>query len=156
MYRKCQSMWFNSPEHWCDNMPLRSYKYAPVLPGNVPRPYFSTRPKGAREKFDVWGRDYSSDDVPPYHVRNRPRLFIRFFSKAARQNPERRAWVWGYMYCLAVVLNVVLFYCLPVVYISHCIHLKSPVYDMTSLRSLYVACTTYGILIWEWNYLCCP
>ena len=30
--------------------------------------------------------------VPPYHVRNPSRLSLRFFSKAARQNPERRAW----------------------------------------------------------------
>ena len=30
---------------------------APVLPVNVSRPYFSTRPQGARKKFCVWGRD---------------------------------------------------------------------------------------------------
>ena len=48
-----------SPEQsdWCDNMTLRLYNYAPVLPVNVSRPYFSTRPHGAREKFGVWGRD---------------------------------------------------------------------------------------------------
>ena len=50
---------FTLPEQsdWCDNMPIRSYDYTPVLPVNVSRPYFSTRPQGAREKFGVWGRD---------------------------------------------------------------------------------------------------
>ena len=33
--------------------------------------------------------------VPPYHVPNPSRLYLRFFSKAARQNPERKAWVRG-------------------------------------------------------------
>ena len=53
---------FTLPEQsdWCDNMTLRSYNYAPVLPVKVSRPYFSTRPQGAREKFGVWGRDYPS------------------------------------------------------------------------------------------------
>ena len=56
---------FTLPEQsdWCDNMTLRSYNYAPVLPVKVSRPYFSTRPQGAREKFGVWGRDYSSQDT---------------------------------------------------------------------------------------------
>ena len=39
-------------------MTLRSDNYAPVLPVKVSRPYFSTRPQGAREKLGVWGRDY--------------------------------------------------------------------------------------------------
>ena len=39
-------------------MTIRSDNYAPVLPVNVSRPYFSTRPQGACEKFGVWGRDY--------------------------------------------------------------------------------------------------
>ena len=39
-------------------MTLCSYNYAPVLPVNVSRPYFSTRPQGVHEKFGVWGRDY--------------------------------------------------------------------------------------------------
>ena len=53
---------FTLPEQsdWCDNMPLRSYNYAPVLQVNVPRPYFSTRPQGTHEKFGVWGRDYTN------------------------------------------------------------------------------------------------
>ena len=52
---------FTLPEQsdWCDNMTLRSYNCAPVLPAKVSRPYFSTRPQGAREKFGVWGRDYA-------------------------------------------------------------------------------------------------
>ena len=56
-------MQFTLPEHsdWCNNMTLRSYNYAPVLPVNVSRPYFLTRPQGAREKFGVWGRDYPLD-----------------------------------------------------------------------------------------------
>ena len=33
-------------------------KHAPVFVVKVSRPYFSTRPQGAREKLDVWGRDY--------------------------------------------------------------------------------------------------
>ena len=33
-------------------------KYAPVFVVKVSRPCFSTRPQGAREKLDVWGRDY--------------------------------------------------------------------------------------------------
>ena len=32
-------------------------KHAPVFVVKVSRPYFSTRPQGAREKLDVWGRD---------------------------------------------------------------------------------------------------
>jgi len=53
-------MQFTLPEQsdWCDNMPLRSYNYAPVLPVKVSRPYFSTRPQGAHEQFGFWGRDY--------------------------------------------------------------------------------------------------
>ena len=53
---------FTLPEQsdWCDNMPIRSYDYAPVLPVNVSRPYFTTRPQSAREKFGVWGRDYGA------------------------------------------------------------------------------------------------
>ena len=31
---------------------------APVFVVKVSRPYFSTRLQGAREKLDVWGRDY--------------------------------------------------------------------------------------------------
>ena len=34
---------------------------------------------------------------PLYHVQNHPRLFLRFFSKAMRQNPEWKAWVWSYI-----------------------------------------------------------
>ena len=47
-----QIMQFTLPEQsdWCDNMPLRLYNYAPVLP-NVSRPYFSTRPQGAHENL---------------------------------------------------------------------------------------------------------
>ena len=41
-------------------MPICSYNYGPVLQMNVSRPYFSTRSQGAREKFGVRGRDYSS------------------------------------------------------------------------------------------------
>ena len=48
-------------------MTLRSYKYAPVLPVKVSRPYFSTRPQGVREKFGVWGRDYRGPGMF-YHV----------------------------------------------------------------------------------------
>ena len=48
-------------------MTLRSYNYAPVLPVKVSRPYFSTRPQGAREKFGVWGRDYRGPGIF-YHV----------------------------------------------------------------------------------------
>ena len=53
-------MQFTLPKQsdWCDNMLIRSYDYAPVLPVKVSRPYFSTRPQGACEKFGVWGRDY--------------------------------------------------------------------------------------------------
>ena len=40
---------------WCDNMPIRLYDYAPVLPVNVSRPYFSTRPQGVRAKNLVSG-----------------------------------------------------------------------------------------------------
>ena len=36
---------------WCDNMPIYSYNYIPVLPVNVSRPYFSTKPQGARKKL---------------------------------------------------------------------------------------------------------
>ena len=36
-------------------------KLAPVFVVKVSRPYFSTRPQGTREKFGVWGRDYSED-----------------------------------------------------------------------------------------------
>ena len=48
---------FTLPEQsdWCDNMPIRSYDYAQVLPVNMSRPYFSTRPQGAREKNLVSG-----------------------------------------------------------------------------------------------------
>ena len=38
---------------WCDKKTLRSYNYDPVLPLNVSRPYFSTKPQGVREKFGV-------------------------------------------------------------------------------------------------------
>jgi len=46
-------MKFTLPEHpdWCDNMPLRSYNYTPVLSINVSRPYFSTRPQGVYENL---------------------------------------------------------------------------------------------------------
>ena len=37
---------------WCDKT-LRSYNYDPVLPVNVSRPYFSTKPQGVHEKFGV-------------------------------------------------------------------------------------------------------
>ena len=49
-------MQFTLPEQsdWCDNMTLRSYNYAPVLPVKVSRPYFSTRPQ-ARAKNLVSG-----------------------------------------------------------------------------------------------------
>ena len=55
-------MQFTLPEQsdWCDNMPLRSYNYAPVLPVNVSRPYFLTRPQGVRKKFGVWEQDYTN------------------------------------------------------------------------------------------------
>ena len=39
---------------------------------------------------------YCCDDGATDHVRNPSRLYLRFFSKAARQNPERKAWVRGY------------------------------------------------------------
>ena len=44
---------FTLPElsDWCDNMPIRTYDYAPVLPVNVSRPYFLTRPHGASENL---------------------------------------------------------------------------------------------------------
>ena len=44
-------------------MTLRSYNYASVLPVKVSRPYFSTRPQGARERFGVWGRDKAGWDL---------------------------------------------------------------------------------------------
>ena len=52
-------MQFTLPEQsdWCDNMTLRSYNYAPVLPVKVSRPNISTRLQGAHEKFGAWGRD---------------------------------------------------------------------------------------------------
>ena len=52
---------FTLPEQsdWYDNVLIRLYDEAPVLPVNVSRPYFSIRPQGAREKFGVWGRDYA-------------------------------------------------------------------------------------------------
>jgi len=55
-------MQFTSSEQsdWCDNMPTRLYNYAPVLPVNVSRPYFLTRPQGARKKIGVWWWDYSA------------------------------------------------------------------------------------------------
>ena len=58
-------MQFTLPEQsdWCDNMTLRSYNYAPVLPVKVSRPYFWPRPQGARKKFGVWGRDYSGQGL---------------------------------------------------------------------------------------------
>ena len=37
-------------------------KLAPVLVVKVSRPYFSTRPQGTREKFGVWGRDYTVEE----------------------------------------------------------------------------------------------
>ena len=37
-------------------MPIRSYDYAPVLPVNVSRAYFSTSPQGAREKLGLGTR----------------------------------------------------------------------------------------------------
>ena len=42
------SYWQPLPEQsdWCNNMPIPLYDYAPVLPVNVSRPYFSTRPQG--------------------------------------------------------------------------------------------------------------
>ena len=51
---------FTLPEQsdWCDNTPQFSYNYAPVLPVNVSKPYFSTQLQGVHEKFAVWGRDY--------------------------------------------------------------------------------------------------
>ena len=39
-------------------MLIRSYDYTPVLPVNVSRPYFSTRPQDTCEKLGVWGQDY--------------------------------------------------------------------------------------------------
>ena len=38
---------FTLPEQsdWCDNILIRSYDYIPVLPVNMSRPYFSTRPQ---------------------------------------------------------------------------------------------------------------
>ena len=46
-------MQFTLPEQsdWCDNMTLRSYNCAPVLPVKVSRPYFSTRLQGAHENL---------------------------------------------------------------------------------------------------------
>ena len=51
-------MLFTLPEQsdWCDNMPIRSYDYTPVLPVNVSRPYFSTRLQGAHGKFELHTR----------------------------------------------------------------------------------------------------
>ena len=56
---------FTLPEQsdWCDNMPIRSYNYAPVLPVNMSRPYFSTRPQDTHEKVGVWGWDYPGCEV---------------------------------------------------------------------------------------------
>jgi len=53
-------MQFTLPEQsdWCDNMTLRSYNYAPVLPVRMSRPYFLTRPQDPCNKFGIWGRDY--------------------------------------------------------------------------------------------------
>ena len=39
-------------------MLICSYKYVPVLPVNVSRPYFFMRPQGVHENSGVWGRDY--------------------------------------------------------------------------------------------------
>ena len=41
-------------------------KQAPVFVVKVSRPYFLTRPQGAREKFGVWGRDYLGMSVQAY------------------------------------------------------------------------------------------
>ena len=75
-------MQFTLPEQsdWCDNMPICSYDYAPVLPVNMSRPYFSTRPQGAREKFVVWGRDYYAVGLTPCDKRCRSehKLFLLF------------------------------------------------------------------------------
>ena len=51
-------MQFTLPEQsdWCNNMPIRSYDYAPVLPVKVSRPYFLMSPQGAREKFGLGTR----------------------------------------------------------------------------------------------------
>ena len=49
---------------WCDNMPIRSYNYTPVLLVNVSRPYFLTRLQGMRKKFGVWGGDYFNITYP--------------------------------------------------------------------------------------------
>ena len=52
-------MQFTLPEQsdWCENMPIRSYDFVPVLPVKVSRPYFLTRLQGVHKKFGVWGQD---------------------------------------------------------------------------------------------------
>ena len=63
-------MQFTLPEQsdWCNNMPLRSYNYTPVLPVKVSRPYFSTRPQGARVKNLVSGDETISEEEGRGHM----------------------------------------------------------------------------------------
>ena len=52
---------------------------------------------------------------------------LRFFSKAARQNPERRAWVRGYVFTLLALLlsqSVSYYIFLHCVHVGHLLQLK--------------------------------
>ena len=49
-------IYFPEQSDSCDNMPMRLYNYTPVLPVNVSRPYFSTRPQDTREKWGLGTR----------------------------------------------------------------------------------------------------
>jgi len=65
-----------------------TWHYAPVLPVKVSRPYFTTRPQGAREKFGVWGRDYCL--IPSREARE-----LRFHTcDDARIRVVVRIWEW--------------------------------------------------------------
>ena len=55
-----------------------------------------TKPHPSRYDVSDVRKGTAVTTVPPYHVRNPSRLSLRFSSKAARQNPERKAWVRGY------------------------------------------------------------
>ena len=61
---------FTLPEQsdWCDNMPICSCNYTPVLLVNVSRPYFLTRPQVVRKKNWCLGRRLLQHNIPLYTV----------------------------------------------------------------------------------------